>query len=375
MTEAFQLLNARGDQVGINNYDLMSYTPTGLGVQFTNSYNQYDSYFKLSKSTMTQSKFQVNILFGDIESESYQTFSDFATFLNYQPLTFIYSSDIGVWYRDARLSGLTKTEIGGSTVLATDKLDEQFSLEFINPWYNNKSGEYRSYDSDSNLAIYGKGFFNEIGEANKNFILTSSGENANDNARPVLTGGKVVNINSKINYLSEGIQLVYTGSGNQEWYYSPAEAWSNIADSVLNFDDTYTISVDVKGTAPAAAFRVTNNWSTQTKINNDTWTRISYTFKFPNLSGDHMSQFYIRLNAMNGIDTNATGFTNGMTLSFRHFKLELGDKATPWITAPEDGVTDMNMLYTYGYMGVQATEDSNKPFADEAQTDITYLED
>lgn len=375
MAELFQLLNARGEQVGINNYDLMSYTPTGLGVQFSNTYSQYDSYFKLSKSSITQSKFQVNILFGDIESESYQTFYDFATFLNYQPLTFIYTSDIGVWYREARVSGLTKTEIGGSTVLATDKLDEQFSLEFINPWYNNKTGEYRSYDTDSNLEIYGKGFFNEIGESNRNYILTSSGEGSTDYSRPVLTGGKTNYINSIISYNSDCITLTYSMNNSWDWYYSPADAWANIADSVLSFDDTYTISVDVKGTVPAAGFRISNTWSPQTKINNDTWTRISYTFKFPNLSGDNMSQFYIRLNAMNGTDTNPTGFTKGMILSFRHFKLEVGDKSTPWITAPEDGVTDKNMLYTYGYMGVKASDSTNKPFADEAQTDVTHLED
>ena len=375
MTEMFQLSNARGEVVGINNYDLTAFTPTGLGIEFNNTYMQYDSYFKLSKTNINQGKFSVNIMFGDIESESYLTFSDFATFLSYQPLMMIYTTDIGTWYRDARLTSLTKTEIGGATVFATDKLNEAFSIEFINPWYNNKTGYYKTYDSDSGLAIYSKGFFNEIGESNRNYILTSSGEGSTDYSRPVLTGGNVKTININMKYLSDSIQLVYVGDGTKEWYYSPADAWTNVADSVLNFDDTYTISVDVKGTVPAAAFRVSNMWSTQTKINNDTWTRISYTFKFPNLSGDNMSQFYIRLNAMNGTDTNATGFTNGMTLSFRHFKLEIGDKATPWITAPEDGTTDKNMLYTYGYMGVHLTDDDNQPFADVAETDKTYLDD
>jgi len=375
MTEMFQLSNARGEVVGINNYDLTAFTPTGLGIEFNNTYMQYDSYFKLSKTNINQGKFSVNIMFGDIESESYLTFSDFATFLSYQPLMMIYTTDIGTWYRDARLTSLTKTEIGGATVFATDKLNEAFSIEFINPWYNNKTGYYKTYDSDSGLAIYSKGFFNEIGESNRNYILTSSGEGSTDYSRPVLTGGNVNTSNVNMKYLSDSIQLVYVGDGTKEWYYSPADAWTNVADSVLNFDDTYTISVDVKGTVPAAAFRVSNMWSTQTKINNNTWTRISYTFKFPNLSGDNMSQFYIRLNAMNGTDTNATGFANGMTLSFRHFKLEIGDKATPWITAKEDGVTDKNMLYTYGYMGVKASNSTNKPFADEAQTDITHLED
>lgn len=374
MTEMFQLSNARGEVVGINNYDLTSFTPTGLGIEFNNTYMQYDSYFKLSKTNINQGKFSVNIMFGDIESESYLTFSDFATFLSYQPLMMIYTTDIGTWYRDARLTSLTKTEIGGATVFATDKLNEAFSIEFINPWYNNKTGYYKTYDTDSNLAIYSKGFFNEIGDANRNYILKSSGEFGNDSWRPTISGTNNSIVNASTTYENSDIKLTYTGNGSQEWYYSLADAWSNMADTVLSFDNTYTISVDVMGTVPAVGFRVSNNWSDIKKINNTSWTRVSFTFQFPNLSGDNMSQFYIRLNALNGTDTNATGFTAGQTLLFRHFKLEIGSDSTPWITAPEDGTTDKNMLYTYGYMGVHLTDDDNRPFADVAEADETHLD-
>ena len=34
----FQLSNARGEVVGINNYDLTAFTPTGLGIEFNNTY-------------------------------------------------------------------------------------------------------------------------------------------------------------------------------------------------------------------------------------------------------------------------------------------------------------------------------------------------
>lgn len=376
MTEMFQLSNARGEVVGINNYDLTAFTPTGLGIEFNNTYMQYDSYFKLSKTNINQGKFSVNIMFGDIESESYLTFSDFATFLSYQPLMMIYTTDIGTWYRDARLTSLTKTEIGGATVFATDKLNEAFSIEFINPWYNNKTGYYKTYDTDSNLAIYSKGFFNEIGDANRNYILNSSGANSNVSARPAVIGGlnTVGSVNSTLTYNSDSIQLSYTGTGTSEWYYSLADSWSDLSDSVLNFDNTYTLSVYVKGTVPGAMLRVSDMFSTPLKINNNSWTRLTYTFKFPNLAGDHMSQFYIRLNASNGTDTNATGFTAGQTLQFKQFKLEISDKATDWITAPEDGTTDKNMLYTYGYMGVHLTDDDNQPFADVAEADKTYLD-
>lgn len=152
----FALTNARGETVDINNDKLLSYTPTGLGVQFTNTYSQYETYFKATKSTVTQGQFQIYILFGDVESQAYQTFSDFAQFLAYQPLTLTYTTDSGTWYRDGRLNSLTKTEIGGSTVFATDRINESFTLEFINNWYNNKSAEYKSYDPDPNLGTYGK---------------------------------------------------------------------------------------------------------------------------------------------------------------------------------------------------------------------------
>ncbi|WP_312695049.1 phage distal tail protein domain-containing protein, partial [Leuconostoc pseudomesenteroides] len=131
-------------------------TPTGLGVQFTNTYSQYETYFKATKSTVAQGQFQIYILFGDVESQAYQTFSDFAQFLAYQPLTLTYTTDSGTWYRDGRLNSLTKTEIGGSTVFATDRINESFTLEFINNWYNNKTAEYKSYDPDPNLGQYAK---------------------------------------------------------------------------------------------------------------------------------------------------------------------------------------------------------------------------
>lgn len=158
-----QLTNARNKTVDLDSERLFAYTPTGLGVQFTNTYSQYETYFKVTKSTVTQGQFQINILFGDVESKAYQTFSDFAQFLAYQPLVLTYTTDSGTWYRDARLSLLTKTEIGGATVFATDKLNESFTLDFIGPWYQNQSGSYKSYDPDPNLGKYGKGFFTEMG--------------------------------------------------------------------------------------------------------------------------------------------------------------------------------------------------------------------
>lgn len=163
----FVLNNARGESVDLNSDDLFGYTPTGLGAVFSNSYSQYDSYFKPTKKTIQQGQMSLNILFGSVESNSYQTFSDFASFLAYEPLTLIYTTKSESWYRDAVLSSLTKTEIGGTTVIQVDRLVEQFTIEFINPWYNNKTTEYKSYDPDAGLATFGKAYGIEIDHIKK----------------------------------------------------------------------------------------------------------------------------------------------------------------------------------------------------------------
>lgn len=369
----FVLNNARGESVDLNNDSLLSYQPTGLGTVFTNTYSQYESYFKATKVNVQQGQMQLNILFGDVESRSYQTFSQFATFLSFQPLTLIYSTGVDTWHRDARLTSLTKSEVGGTTIMQVDRLVEQFTIEFINPWYNNKQGRYKTYNIDSGLAIYGSGFFNEQGDFNQNLILQSSGENATSDNRPNLSGVATNNFNSTIVYDSDAITLNYTGTGSTEWYYALAEAYQDMANTSLSFDKTYTISVDVQGTVPSVAFRVSNTFSPNTSINNTEWTRVTYTFSIPNLTGSNLNKFYIRLHAI--ATSNIAGFVKGQTLKFRHFKLEEGDKATAYTSAPEDGVSDANMKYGFGFMGTAYDdENGNKPYVDEAQVDITNIE-
>ena len=158
----YLLSNAKGEQVNLVSSSVLGYTPTGLGVAFSNSYSQYDNYFSLTKSKINQGQMSLNILFGDVESDSYLTFSSFATFLSYQPLTLSYVSPAGTWQRDARVAYLNKSELGGG-VSATNKLNESFTLDFVNPWYNNKSVQYVKYNSDPNLAVFGRGYFNVRG--------------------------------------------------------------------------------------------------------------------------------------------------------------------------------------------------------------------
>ncbi|SYW19475.1 phage distal tail protein domain-containing protein [Oenococcus oeni] len=159
MTSMFQLTNAQGKTVDLNSNSLRSYTPIGLGLYMTNTYSVYNSSFIRTNSQLTDptsNPYEVYIQFGDISSQSYQTFSDFASFLAYPPYTLVYRTDAGTWYREANLQSITKTEIGGSTIIAADRLNETFILEFYTAWYQLQSEEYVSYSDDPNLGLYGK---------------------------------------------------------------------------------------------------------------------------------------------------------------------------------------------------------------------------
>ena len=166
----------------------------------------------------------------------------------------------------------------------------------------------------------------------RNYILNSSGLNATSTNRPSMySGGNGIAVSNAIAvYNSDSITLTYTGTGTQEWYYALVEAYKSYASGNLDKTKQYTISVDIKGTVPYAAFRINNAFSPSVAINSSTWTRLTYTFTFPAVTGPNADNYYIRLNA------TGSNFTTGQTLSFRNFKLEIGNTATDWTPAPED---------------------------------------
>lgn len=309
----FALTNARGETVDINNDKLLSYTPTGLGVQFTNTYSQYETYFKATKSTVTQGQFQIYILFGDVESQAYQTFSDFAQFLAYQPLTLTYTTDSGTWYRDGRLNSLTKTEIGGSTVFATDRINESFTLEFINNWYNNKSAEYKSYDPDPNLATYGKIYGNQI--ADTSIQINSQGQQnklVNTEFSPDLSGWRSSNATDYLSYID--IDDFYKGS-RVVHYNGGKSGRLDFQSQMIPISDpnqTFSFSVWVKGRVyvMVEGFKTINETSTGSSWTDGTywsdnykdWTLLKITKKTLN-QGDIGTAKYISFTlASNGTE-------------------------------------------------------------------------
>lgn len=367
------LSNARGESVNLVGYDILGYQPTGFGVSFSNSYTQYDSYFSTTNTKINQGQMGMNILFGDVESQSYTTFSSFATFLAYQPLTLTYVSPAGTWKREARVNSIGKSEIGGG-VYATDKLNESFTLDFINPWYNNKVGVYRTYTVDSNLAWVGKTYNSDLLNDQYNYVRNTSGGAVNATAYPVILGGRSGTTNDATLMITpEGLKMTYTGNGTTAWYYSFADAYSDIGSTAMKYNTPYTLSFDVKGTVPKVSIVETTNTSFTPKPVTTSWTRVSYTFTMVNGSVNP-NKFFIRIQAIGSTGNSTSGFTSGQTLEIRHIMLQDGTIDTGWTPAPEDNTTVIGRDYMYGYWGVKSNQElEDGPFTDEARTDITHL--
>ncbi len=325
----FALTNARGETVDINNDKLLSYTPTGLGVQFTNTYSQYETYFKATKSTVAQGQFQIHILFGDVESQAYQTFSDFAQFLAYQPLTLTYTTDSGTWYRDGRLNSLTKTEIGGSTVFATDRINESFTLEFINNWYNNKSAEYKSYDSDTNLGTYGKIYRPKYDpHVDRNYIL--------DTANP-----KTQTSNG-----TDGQDLY-----DKAIFYKSLDQWAKT-------DTQYRISFDWN-----LKTALTNDMELTVIFNQPPWQHFTIAIPANKLTGHVDMSFTLWSSTISAKPTGLTfrimgQMASGNTITYSNLFIKSGTISTTWTPAPEDKLA---IPSGYAYAPYYVYQESNRP--------------
>lgn len=334
----FTLQNSRGEVVDLDSDDLFGYTPTGLGAVFSNSYSQYDSYFKTTKKTIQQGQMSLNILFGSVESNSYQTFSDFASFLAYEPLTLIYTTKSESWYRDAVLSSLTKTEIGGTTVIQVDRLVEQFTIDFINPWYNNKTAEYKSYDADPNLALYGKGYFTSIGYTSKsrNYFIIKNAK------KGWLGANGTVQAPSNHDMASDYITVIPGDTWKATGRYTAGA--SSAPEMVIVY-----VFYDANKNMIGSRTRNSNPYSPQ----------YSVSIKVPNTS----SIAFMRV-SFGWIDDG-----------FGTAKIEKGDTVTDYTPSPEDDSSQVAQTWNYGYFNEDSeTIKKNQAYADLAKTDITYIE-
>ncbi len=359
MVEKFELTNAIGISVGINNFKLMSYTPTGLGVKFNNNYNNYQTYFKLTKQSLSQGQFNAKILFGSVVSETFDSFQKFSEFLAYQPYTMTYTSDSGTWNREAMLSEMTKSEIGSSSY-DPNLLDESFTLEFINNWYNNKSAEYKSYDPDPNLGTYGKIYRPKYDQyVNRNLLLDSLTQ-TKSGTWPWGNGGWTEEWGT---YLGSKIYRTPLRWDNARYSYKDL-----LDRGVINTTDDFTYSVyfRVVGEDPAGmsyasikfiSEATTKDWNVPvrlTSLKEGEWTRIVVTFKFKDIKYDPARDY------QNSIRVEVPEATRapGARYEFAAPKLERGNTATDWTPAPEDKLA---IPFEYAYAPYYVYQESNRP--------------
>lgn len=131
-----KLINSKGETMDLMEQAHFGYKPNGLGIAFSNTYEDTNANFIPIERKLNQSKLNLQMLFGIQTSDSYERFLEFAHFLNYQPLTLSYTAKgIDTYYRDCQISELTKSEIGEFSVLA-----EGFTLDFMTPWYRWEEG-------------------------------------------------------------------------------------------------------------------------------------------------------------------------------------------------------------------------------------------
>ena len=199
---------------------------------------------------------------------------------------------------------------------------------------------------------YTPGFSYSGIQGGRNYVLASSGVNAMDSSRPVLSGSWTEARTGIASYQPDGITLTNpTTNKTVEWFYQVAGAMTPITNIPLNPGQTFTFSADVMGTVPQAVLR----WGFQGtggsesfqafKITNPTtWQRISVTLTIPTGA----TGMYLRIQG--GINGQyQTGWAGGETLRFRNVKVEDGSVATAWSPAPEDLVTTANSA-SYRYL-------------------------
>lgn len=129
MARGFKLVNNIGEEIDLNSTEFFAYNPSGLGVNFENSYYGVNANFSIDSTAINQSQLEIELLFNG--TSPYQQYNKFIKFLNYQPLTLYYSvPGVATYHRQCIFSELTKTELTELQVL-----QESITLDFITPWF------------------------------------------------------------------------------------------------------------------------------------------------------------------------------------------------------------------------------------------------
>lgn len=126
----FYLQKETGERIGLNNESGILFTdPSGLGLEFDNSFNDLEEgFFNLIAKKHTQ-----KIITGKINfvSSPYETYTKFINWcMSAKKLRFIYSPSGREYYIDAEISSLSKGELNKYGILQC-----QIDIRYLSPWF------------------------------------------------------------------------------------------------------------------------------------------------------------------------------------------------------------------------------------------------
>jgi hypothetical protein len=131
----FQLRNSENNTMDLLELHHFAYSPTGLGVEMSNSYFPSYGSFLPEKMEIKQNVIKLSILYGYGTNKPYKDYRDLINFINKTPLTLAYaypdSEDDGFYIRDVIVQSITKEELDNSLGF----LKSDLSLEALTPWY------------------------------------------------------------------------------------------------------------------------------------------------------------------------------------------------------------------------------------------------
>jgi hypothetical protein len=145
MVRQFLIKNANGDSYNLMNFNHFGYSPTGLGISMSNAYAQTGANFILTSQSLNMNQFNLNIQFGYKNRNAYTEFYNFMIFLSKGGLQLQYTTDVGTFLRDIKISTIPKEEINEYHVI-----DEQFVFDLLTPWYTWKNQNVQPYVNQQN---------------------------------------------------------------------------------------------------------------------------------------------------------------------------------------------------------------------------------
>lgn len=117
MLRIFKLRNANGAELDLTNIGhLVLYDVGGLGYDTEPTMQRVGNHYAVLSDNLQQSEIEGYVQF--YQPGAYKAFFDFAQFCQIKPLTLIYRTDAGTFYRDGLMRHVGKAEANGSVLMS-----------------------------------------------------------------------------------------------------------------------------------------------------------------------------------------------------------------------------------------------------------------